>query len=323
MCDNAPRPADAERTVPILEAQRRVVSVSLGSSRRDHTARLRLLGVDVEISRRGTDGDVEAAVRLIGELDGNVDAIGLGGLDVYLQIGEDRYVIADGERLLRAARRTPVVDGSALKRTLEPAAVRWLEAHGPLPLRGLPVLLVSALDRYGMATALEAAGCKVVYGDLMFGAGIPYPITSLGELRRIARRLASELVKLPVRMIYPTGEAQERPPEARFPEEYARAALLAGDFHLIRRFLPERVDGKAVLTNTTTAEDRRDLAARGARWLFTTTPLLDGRSFGTNVLEAALVAARGVAPQALGAADYEELLRLIDYRPEVVELGTG
>jgi hypothetical protein len=311
--------------VPALDvpATRRVVSVSLGSRRRDHTATLRLRGVPVEIARRGFDGDVEAARRAIAELDGRVDAIGLGGLDVYLHIAGDRYVLADGERLLRAARTTPVVDGSGLKQTLEPAAVRWLAAYGPLPLRGLPVLMVSALDRYGLAVALEEAGCRVVYGDLMFTAGIPYPITSLDELRRLARRLAGELCKLPVHMLYPTGEAQERAPEARFPEAYDQASLIAGDFHLIRRFLPERLEGKAILTNTTTAADRAELAARGVRWLITTTPLLDGRTFGTNALEAALLAVTGRRPEEVGPADYEALLREIGYRPEVFDLQAG
>jgi hypothetical protein len=307
-----------------LNPQKHVVSVSLGSRRRDHSAAVRLLDVPVLVERRGCDGDVDAAERAIAELDGRVDAIGLGGLDVHLHIAGDRYTLADGERLLRAARRTPVVDGSGLKRTLEPEAVRWLAAHGPLPLRDLPVLMVSALDRYDLAVALEEAGAHVVYGDLMFqGPGIPYPITSLPELQRIARRLAREMVKLPLRMLYPTGADQERAPEPRFPEAYAAAALIAGDFHLIRRYLPQRVDGKAVLTNTTTGADREELAARGARWVFTTTPLLGGRTFGTNVLEAAFLAVLGRPPQEVGPADYGNLLQAMAYRPEVFDLGAA
>lgn len=301
----------------------RVVSVSLGGHQRDHSAEVVLLGRRIRVERRGCDGDVAEAERRIRALDGTVDAIGLGGLDVYLHVGQRRFVVADGERLLRAAAVTPVVDGSGLKRTLEPAAVRHLAAQGPLPLAGLPVLLVSALDRFGMALALETAGCRVVYGDLMFTAGVPYPITSLAELERIAGRLAGELVKLPISMLYPTGRAQEQPPVAAFPEEYARAALIAGDFHLIRRHLPPELPGKAILTNTTTRADREDLARRGVRWLFTTTPLLDGRSFGTNALEAALVAVLGRRPEDLTPTDYEAALHGMEYRPEMVDLQAG
>jgi hypothetical protein len=305
--------------------RKRVVSVSLGSSRRDHVAELTLLNTVVEVRRLGVDGDVERAVREIAALDGQVDAIGLGGVDVYLYVGGDRYVVADGERLLQAARHTPCVDGSALKRTLEPAAVRWLAAHGPVPLDGLPVLLVSALDRFGMAQALEEAGCSVVYGDLMFTAGIPYPIRSLTELQGIARRLVAEMVKLPLRLLYPTGAAQEGEPEPRFQDAFAAADMVAGDFHLIRKHLPgpEVMAGKAVLTQTTTPGDRALLARAGIRHLFTTTPLLQGRSFGTNALEAAIVAVLERPPALLGPEDFAGVLDAMSYRPEVLTLSLG
>ena len=301
----------------------RAVSVSLGSRRRDYQVAVCLLDQVVRLERQGCDGDVEEAERRIAALDGQADAIGLGGLDVYLYVAGDRYVVADGERLLRVAKRTPVVDGSGLKATLEPSAVRWLAAHGPFALTGAAVLMVSALDRYGMAVALEAAGCRVVYGDLMFGAGIPYPITSLPDLQRIARKLAREITRLPVRLLYPTGQAQEQPSQERFPEAYAQADVIAGDFHLIRRYLPARLDGKAIVTNTTTRADRADLAARGVRWLCTTTPLLAGRSLGTNALEAAMLAARGPSSRGMERADFESLLQAIDYRPEVLDLSSG
>lgn len=308
----------------MAQGRRRVVSVSLGSSRRDYVVTLQLLGSEVEVQRRGCDGDLAAAERLITELDGQVDAIGLGGLDVYLRLGEERVVLADGERLLRRAAHTPCVDGSLLKQTLEPAAVRWLAAHGPLPLAGTPALLVSALDRYGMAEALEAAGCQVVYGDLIFIAGIPYPIHSLAELRRMGRRLAREMAKLPLNLLYPVGAAQDADPvplEAAT-QQYARAALIAGDFHLIRKHLPgpETMAGKAVLTQTTTRADRALLAAQGVRYLFTTTPVVEGRSLGTNALEAALVAVLQRPPEAIQPAELEEVLRAVAYRPAVLDL---
>ena len=59
---------------------KRVVSVSLGSSARDHSAKVNLLGEDFEISRVGTDGKLDEAIAKVRELDGKVDAIGLGGI---------------------------------------------------------------------------------------------------------------------------------------------------------------------------------------------------------------------------------------------------
>jgi len=39
------------------------------------------------------------------------------------------------------------------------------------------------------------------------------------------------------------------------------------------------------LTNTTTSENVEELKKRGVSLLITTTPVIEGRSFGTNVLE--------------------------------------
>src|ERR1700681_5067160 len=102
---------------------KKVVSVSLGSSSRDHRAEVDLLGERFEISRVGTDGSIDQAIARIKELDGTVDAIGLCGIDVYLYAGKERDALRDGLKLLDAAKTTPVVDGSGLKNTLERAAV--------------------------------------------------------------------------------------------------------------------------------------------------------------------------------------------------------
>ncbi len=91
---------------------KRVVSVSLGSSRRDHKVVVDLLGESVEIARVGTDGDFDRALDLLREIDGKVDAIGLGGIDVYLFVRQKRFAIRDGLRLIEAVKVTPVVDGA-------------------------------------------------------------------------------------------------------------------------------------------------------------------------------------------------------------------
>ena len=57
--------------------------------------------------------------------------------------------------------------------------------------------------------------------------------------------------------------------------------------------MPARLDGKVICTNTTTADDAAKFKAAGVRHLVTTTPVMEGRSFGTNMLEAALIAVSG------------------------------
>ena len=57
--------------------------------------------------------------------------------------------------------------------------------------------------------------------------------------------------------------------------------------------MPDDMRGKVVVTNTTTPEDVAMFRECGVKYLVTTTPVLEGRSFGTNMMEAALVAACG------------------------------
>ena len=299
---------------------KRVVSVSLGSSSRDHRATVTLMGEEFDISRVGTDGKLDAAIAMVRELDGNVDAIGLGGIDVYLYAGRHRYALRDGLRLLEAAKITPIVDGSGLKNTLEREAVRFMQDELGIKLRGKSVLMVSALDRFGMAQALVDAGADVLFGDFIFALDKDMPVRDLHEFEELAEKYLPDACKLPFQFFYPTGKKQDKPPEPKYPQYYEQADIIAGDFHFMRQFMPERLDGKLVLTNTVTERDVAELAARGVSTLITTTPEIAGRSFGTNVLEAALVALLGKRWSDVLPEDYERLLAELHLRPRVVRL---
>jgi hypothetical protein len=297
-----------------------VVSVSLGSSSRDHRTEVELLGERFDISRVGVDGKLEKAIERLRALDGTVDALGLGGIDVYLYAGKERYALRDGLRLLEAVKLTPVVDGSGLKNTLERNAVAFLAEQLGIVLAGKRVLMVSALDRFGMAQALVQAGADVVFGDFIFALDLDRPVRGLDEFEEMARKYLPDACKLPFQFFYPTGKKQDRAPEPKYPEYYDDAEIIAGDFHFMRQFMPERLDGKTILTNTVTAADVEFLRARGVARLITTTPDFGGRSFGTNVVEAAMVALLGKRWSDVTADDYARLLRELDLRPRVIEL---
>jgi hypothetical protein len=126
-------------------------------------------------------------------------------------------------------------------------------------------------------------------------------------------------MKLPFQFFYPTGKKQDRPPQPKYPEYYDDAEIIAGDYHFMRQFMPDRLDGKTILTNTVTANDVDFLREHGIARLVTTTPDFGGRSFGTNVVEAALVALLGKRWEDVTEADYTQLLSALDLRPRVIE----
>ena len=303
---------------------KRVVSVSLGSSRGDKTVCARFFGETFEIRRVGTNGDQARYNALLRELDGNVDAIGLGGIDRYLWAGDRRYEFRSARRLIEGVTRTPLVDGSGLKNTLERDAVRRLQREGVVDFARSRTLMVCGVDRFGMAEALAEQQGPLVFGDLMFSLGVPVAIRSWRAHRRIARLLLPVVTRLPFEMLYPTGDKQDAI-TPKWGTYYRWADTVAGDKHLIWRYLPapggRPLAGKVVLTNTTTPPDRDELAERGVRLLVTTTPSFDGRSFGTNVMEGVLVAATGGKPLTPDA--YGEMLKDLGWKPNVEDLRKG
>lgn len=293
-----------------------VLSVSIGSSTRDHSVKTEILGEQFTIERKGTDGDMKKAIEMIKEYDGKVDAFGMGGIDLYLFGGNKRYIIKDALPLKEAAQISPIVDGSGLKNTLERKVIKHVKDSKIIDLVGKKVLVVCAMDRFGMAESLEEAGCKVTCGDMIFALGIPKKINSLRTLYRIARILAPIACKLPFEMIYPTGKKQEAYAN-KYHRFFYEADIIAGDFLYINRYMPDNMTGKIIITNTVTAQDIKRLKEAGVSILITTTPEYQGRSFGTNVMEGIIVVLAGKGKEELTPGEYEAYLDKTGIKPRI------
>lgn len=298
---------------------KRIVSVSIGSSIRDHKADIHFLGEDYSIERIGTDGDVDKAIDIIKQLDGKVDAFGMGGIDLYVY-GEEgkKYVLKAALPIARAARITPMVDGSGLKNTLERRLIKFIDLDLKITLKDRKVLLVCAMDRFGMAEGFEEYGASVIYGDIMFALGLPIPIYSLKVLRRVARVLMPIICNLPIDMIYPTGKSQEKSSMIKYEEYYKNADIIAGDYLYIRKYMPSNLKGKIIITNTVTSEDINEMRQKGLKLLVTSTPEFNGRSFGTNVIEALFVSILKKSPEEITSKDYDDLIDRLPYIHRVV-----
>ncbi len=293
---------------------KQAVSVSLGSAAGDFVRKITLAGQTVRLTREGTNGDMDRARRRIAELDGTVDALGLGGIDISLSVGDERFLIGDGVRLAEAAVNTPLVDGSGLKNTLERRVVRELAASGKITPSS-SVLMVSALDRFGMADAFAEMGCPCVFGDLIFNIGLDFPLSTLSEIEDLAKKYRSRLLTVPFHQLYPTGAAQDMAAaDPRYAKYYEAADVIAGDGHLILRHLPPSLSpGKGVVTNTTRPHSLARLAAAGISWIATTTPEMDGLSGGTNLMEAALVAVIGLPLSEITPTVYEKWIEKLGW----------
>jgi hypothetical protein len=287
---------------------KRAVSISIGSSKRDKVVEIDLLGERVRLERIGTDGDMEKAAHLYQELDGQVEAFGVGGADLGLMVDQHWYPLYSVQPMVRFIKKTPVVDGAGLKNTLELRLAPFLESHIGAYVQPKRALVTSGGDRWGMAKSFLDGGYECLFGDLMFALGLPFPIRSERSLKTLAAILMPVAGRLPFEWVYPTGEKQEKR-TPKWGEYYRWATVVAGDAHYVKRFMPERLEGKVIVTNTTTPEDVELFRAAGVKYLITSTPVLEGRSFGTNVMEAALVAVSGKGRK----LTFEELAGMIDH----------
>lgn len=297
---------------------KRAVSISLGSSTRDKKVEVELLGELVQIERIGTDGDKEKARQLYRELDGKVDAFGVGGIDLGVHTPWKDYPLYSALYLVQDVKHTPYVDGSGLKDTLEARVMQYVEEQIGDRVQPKTAFLIAGITRYGMTMSFINAGYQCVFGDLMSGLGIPIPIRSLRSLERLTRVLLPIVGRLPIEMLYPTGQKQEEV-VPKYEKYYLENTVTAGDWLYIKRHMPERMEGKVIVTNTTTPQDVDMLRERRVKYLVTTTPVMDGRSFGTNMLEAALVAIAGKG-RPLTRAEIEELIDQLGLKPQIQEI---
>ena len=300
---------------------KKVLGVSLGSSTRDHKVEVELLGEKVQIERRGTDGDVTKMIQIFREFDGKVDIFSLGGTDLYLYSGPNgkRYTIKESERIVNVIKHTPIVDGTGIKYVLEKSVIQYIQKQTDIPLKGKKALVTITVDRFGLAEGLIEAGCEMTFGDMIFCLNVPIPMHSFKTINRIARILLPIFVHVPIKYLYPTGKKQEKS-NLKYVKFFHDADIIAGDYLGISQYMPNKMHDKIIITNTVTSANVEDLKNRGVSYLITTTPEYEGRSFGTNVFQAALVAVSGKSPEELLPGDYLKLLEKIDFKPRIGKL---
>ena len=105
----------------------------------------------------------------------------------------------------------------------------------------------------------------------------------------------------------------------KYERHYHEATVIAGDWFYIKSHMPPDMEGKVIVTNTTTSTDIEFMKARGIRYLVTTTPVLEGRSFGTNAIEAALIAAAG-KQRPLHDEEIARVIAEVGLKPSIQEL---
>lgn len=298
-----------------------IVSISLGPASRDFEFTTRVFGEEVHVRRFGVDGDVHRARNLVSQFDGQVDAIGLGAMSVTFRVGRRTFVHQEIQQVADAAWTTPVADGLHVKSTLERWAISRVAKQQPGIFGQKRIFVVSGIERYDLAKVLGGFTDQITFGDPIFHLNLPFALRSFRQLERYADLALPSLCRSAYGRLYPVGQEQDMhsPRAARY---FERAHIIAGDFAYIRRFAPDNLRGKVLITDTLSSDDVEELRERGVESLITFTPPLDEAHpfVGANVLEAILVSFIDRPPAEITEDDYLNLVARGELEPQITVL---
>ena len=166
---------------------KKVVTVTLGSSKQDFEFKTEFLGQSFSVKRMGADDDTGKAWELMRRQQATADAIGLGEIGDHYQVGLRTVVNKETQRLLHVVTRVPVTTGATLRRLLQVRAVRYVQKELGHYFNNNLVLFLSGMRNYDMAVALSDYTKNLSFADALFQTGAPTMLTSLEQLELYAK----------------------------------------------------------------------------------------------------------------------------------------
>jgi hypothetical protein len=150
----------------------------------------------------------------------------------------------------------------------------------------------------------------------MVALGVPIPLYGIPSFKRVARIMLPIVSYFPMSLIFYGSDGAKQ--ELKYVKYFEGSDLIAGDFLFMGKYMPPRLNGKTVVTKTTTDDDIALLKERGVNTVITTTPRYDGRSFGTNMMEAAVTAYAG-KKRRLSDEELNALIDALEIKPSVTK----
>ena len=302
---------------------KKVVSVSLGSSSKDHNFQTRFLGKDFAVSRVGADGDSGKAWELLRRHQSDADAIGLGMIQDHFDIGSRRHVHKETERLLKVVTRVPVTTGASLRRLLQVRAVRHVQRQLGKYFNNNLVLFLNGIVNYDMARAMSDYTPNLKFADAVLDTGSPVVLTSLDQLELYARgaQIAGSVIP---RAAIPSRQLAKLPGLSALRKEIlnremAKCHVIVGTFDDLATFgTPESLEGKTLITSAIDDDRLEFFKDCGVNLVVDVSPKLFDTVVGLNTIEAMILAALDTTSEELGDHDLEEIIEELKIEPRLL-----
>ncbi|MFY7907710.1 MAG: dehydrogenase, partial [Burkholderiaceae bacterium] len=295
---------------------KKVVTVSLGSSKQDFSFETTFLGQKFQVQRLGADNDMTQAWELMRRNQVHADAIGLGEVGDHYHVGQDTRINKETQRLLHVVTRVPATTGATLRRLLQVRAVRYVQNELGSYFNNNLVLFLSGMRNYDMAVALSDYTPNLKFADALAQTGTPKMLTSLTQLELYAKGSDWALSGRPGEILEAAlGEFKAN----RIAAEVAKSHVIVGTFHELKEVgNAKNLAGKTVITSA--VDDTRMAFFKQCKvnLVIDVSPQLFDRVVGTNVIEAMILAALGKPPESVSDDDFAEIIDELDIKPRLL-----
>ncbi|MCS6886487.1 MAG: dehydrogenase [Acidobacteriota bacterium] len=296
---------------------KKILSASLGSSEKNYQFTTTFLKEKFQITRIGCDGDISKLKQTIRDFDGQVDAIGLGGISAHFKVAGKTHIHQEAQSVIKTAKKTPVADGRGLKTILQAWTVRNINQKYKDFFTNENVLFLSGIANYEMAAVLREYTANLSFFDPVIHFNTPYVLDSLQALEYYATGAMPVLTRLPYSWFYPKGWTGDEWKPLLVGNPFDKAEIIVGDFSYIRHYAPSMLVNKVVITDSVDDEAVALLKKRGVRTIITTVPQLFKQRIDINVLHAIFSAYLQKHPQEISENDYLMLIDKAKIAPQV------
>ncbi len=295
---------------------KKVVTVTLGSSKQDFEFKTKFLGQDFSVRRLGADMDTGKAWELMRRQQASADAIGVGEISDHYHVGLRTIINKDTQHLTNVVTRVPVTTGATLRRLLQVRAVRYVQKELGNYFNNNLVLFLSGMRNYDMAVALSDYTKNLSFADALFQTGAPTMLTSLEQLELYAK--GSELI-----LSSATGRALEASLSSfknnRVASVVAKSHVIVGTFAEIKAVgSPANLEGKTLITSAVDDERMAFFTKCKVNLVVDVSPKLFDKVVGVNTIEAMILAALDKRQEEVSDDDFEEILDELEITPRLL-----
>ena len=295
---------------------KKVVTVTLGSSKQDFEFKTEFLGQSFSVRRLGADQDTGKAWELMRRHQATADAIGLGEISDHYNVGLRTVTNKETKRLTNVVTRVPVTTGATLRRLLQVRAIHYVQKELGHYFNNNLVLFLSGMRNYDMALAMSDYSKNLSFADALFQTGAPAMLGSLEQLELYAK--GSDFIL--------SGKPGEMLESSLTDFKINRAASAVAKSHVVVGTFAEikavgnatNLEGKTLITSAVDDERMAFFTKCKVNLVVDVSPKLFEKVVGINTIEAMILAALEKSPEEVSDDDFDEILDELKIVPRLL-----